>query len=60
MKAPFFRRVETFVHNLTRKLNLFFHDDELHIILKSMNLEMGYHSSFFQLVNKNILNFVNN
>ena len=29
--------------------------DDLHIILKRMNLEIGEHSSFLQLVNKIIL-----
>ena len=60
-----FRRVGTFVHNLARKLS--FSNDELHIILKRRNFEIGEHSSFFYYYCRNlqgwkfsIENFVNN
>jgi len=42
--TPFFRRVQTFVQNLTRKW--FFSNEEFHIILKRRNLEICEHSSF--------------
>ena len=43
-KTPFFTRHGTFVQHFTPKL--FFSKDELHIILKLRNLEIGEHSSF--------------